>query len=162
MLYAMEPVDADWYTQVGFWLSVVGILVSSIGLGATYCQVRKARKSADAARDAAELTRTESKASFNRYLAATVHRHLSEVEGFVVAENWLSTVLRCDDMAGLLTLLSEQIMTDEYMSFSVLFRETLTKARKQLVMIKWYDLTTRTKRRIHSLTAPFDIEEGPK
>ena len=47
MLYAMEPIDADWYTQGGFWLSVAGVAVSTVGLAATYYQVRKARKSAD-------------------------------------------------------------------------------------------------------------------
>ena len=97
-LFAMEPAESDWYTQAGFWLSVAGVAVSTIGLAATYYQVRKARKSADAARDAAKATLRDSQKSFRRYLAAVVQRQLAEVETFVADERWELASIRCEEI----------------------------------------------------------------
>ena len=99
MLYAMEPAEADWYTLPGFWLSLAGVAVSTIGLAATYYQVRKARKSADAARDATEASRRENHEGFRRYLAATVYRQLAEAETFVIGGQWAFARIRCGDLA---------------------------------------------------------------
>lgn len=164
MLYAMEPAEADWYTWhgyilgvVGVLLSVLGVLVSSVGLAATYYQVRAARKSADAARDAAQATAKESQDSFNRYLAATVHRQLAEIEGFATDQNWASARLRCDNMASILAQLAEADMADEYRVFAAVFRDMPPNKRKPFDKPKWNELIRLTKRRVDLLTAPFDI-----
>ena len=157
MLYAMEPTEADWYTQAGFWLSVAGIVVGSVGLAATYYQVWKARESADAARKASELTRNESKASFRRYLAATIHRQLSELEGFVTNQEWRVAKIRCDDMAGILAQLPEPLLSNDYRGFLVFFDDKTLDSTKKLDKRKWNKLIIRTKNKVDLLNAPFDI-----
>ena len=155
MLYAMEPADADWYTQAGFWLSVAGIVVSWVGLSATLWQVVKARRSADAARDAAELTRREGQASFRRYLAATVHRQLSEVESYVVTERWELASIRCEDVAAIFAQLAKPEIADEFRYFARVYRGKIVKPSQRVGLQRWVALMLNTKRQIDLLTAPF-------
>lgn len=160
MLYAMEPTEADWYTQAGFWLSVAGIVVGSVGLGATYYQVRKARKSADAARDAAELARGESVVSFRRYLAAVAHRQSAEVEGFVFNNRWELAGFRCEDIAATFAQLGEAESADEYRYFSTVFRAKSANSIRRVGDKRWANQVLRSKRLLDHLTAPFEIKGG--
>lgn len=164
MLYAMEPTEADWYTWYGFAFSVagllvgvVGVLASTVGLAATYYQVSQARKSADAARAAAEATSMENKASFRRYLAATIHRQLSELEGFVTSQEWLVAKIRCEDIAGILAQLPEQLLAHEYREFLVFFDSKISDTAKKFGKSKWNKLVIRTKHIVDLQNAPFDI-----
>ncbi len=158
MLYAMEPTEADWYTQAGFWLSVVGVAVSTIGLAATYYQVRKARKSADAARDAAEATLRVSHASFRRYLATVAHRQSAEVEGFVSNSRWELAGFRCEDIAATFAQLGETASADEYRYFSTVFRDKIENAGRRVGQKRWATQALRSKKLLDHLTAPFEIK----
>jgi len=156
MLYAMEPVESDWYTQAGFWLSLAGVAVSAIGLGATYYQVRKARKSADAARDAAEATRRDSHDGFRRYFGATIHRQLAEVlRGFVFENNWALAKLRCEDIAAIFAQLSEADSPTDYRRFATLFRDKISKPNKKFVRQTWDELIAQSNRKIDQLLNSF-------
>ena len=157
MLYAMEPIDADWYTRGGFWLSVVGVAVSTVGLAATYYQVRKARKSADAARDAAEATLRDSLESFRRYLAAVMHRQLAEVETFVTEERWGLASIRCEDIALSFAQLAEPMVVDEFRYFSRTFRAKSVKANSRYGVDRWATLLLDAKKQLDTLIAPFAI-----
>ena len=151
----MEPAESDWYTQAGFWLSVAGVAVSTIGLSATYYQVRKARKSADAARDAAEATRVESHAGFRRYLVAGVHRQLTETEAFVIEQQWAFARLRCQDLATTFAQLACPELAKEYRYFANLFRDKTATPTKRFVQSRWDKLVTLSKQNLDTLTNPF-------
>ncbi len=155
MLYGMEPAESDWYTQGGFWLSVAGVAVSAIGLGATYYQVRKARKSADAARDAAELTRQQSQDAFRYYLAAALHRQLVEVAGFVTTSRWDFASLRCEDIGAIVAQLTRPEVADEYRYFARLFRDKVASDTRRVGVKRWNDLMISTQRRVDEITSPF-------
>ena len=155
MLYAMEPAESDWYTLSGFWLSLAGVAVSAIGLGATYYQVRKARKSADAAREAAESTRRESHAGFRRYLAATVHRQLAEVTTFVNSTRWELAALRCEDIGAIVAQLTGVEVADEYRYFARLFREKMEAENRRVGLVRWSKLVLTTQRKVDEITSPF-------
>ena len=147
MLYAMEPAESDWYTKWGFWLSVVGVAVSWLGLALTYWQVLKVRR----ATEAAKAMYDHNLASVNRYFATVLHRQLSEVQDYVASQKWDFAALRCEDIAAGLAVIGNEVLVAEFRAFVPIYG----KISGPRSVRQWKALLANANKVVDNAIAPF-------
>jgi hypothetical protein len=105
MLLALSESWTDFYAITGFWLAILGLLVGVLGFAYTIYQVRKTQSAVAAAREASLRVLEESRASFERFVAAFAHRLMNDARAAVDTESWQLASTRASDLADLVAQL---------------------------------------------------------
>lgn len=87
-------------------ISIGGFLLTFAGLLYTIRQVWLAKTAAEAAKEAADQSLSESRKGFLRYIAANAHRYINEAKRSVESRQWTQAALRLNDLADQLAQLS--------------------------------------------------------
>jgi hypothetical protein len=161
ILLALDPWWNDFYAAGGFFVGVIGFII-------TIVQIGRARGAAVAARDAANKTLAESKDAYERFIGAFASRFLAELEAAVKAKHWSLAQLRCSDLAELIAALpaspDQEVRkaTAEAITslrdFSHTFAETPSKEPADLSkpnLKKWKLLLQLLHRQLDHLRKPF-------
>lgn len=172
-LFALDPWWNEFYTQWGFYVGVLGLLVGFVGFGFTLWQVSKVQAAAKAAELAAQKTLAESKDAYERFVGAFASRFLSELQTAVHEKDWKLAAVRSHDLAELLATLPDTgvaTMDDavaegkkSLREFGQQFAEMTTanaaKLQAKLVKDKWKPLLQLLHTRLDQLLAPFRRSE---
>lgn len=166
-LFALTPDASDFLALWGFVVDVVGCIVGIVGFAYTIHQVRKVQAAADAARDAATRTLTESKASYERFVGAFASRLLSELQRAVFVREWEFAVLRCQDVAELLGTLPElndrvERLVRELRIFGQKFADRNPDGVPKFAPTKWNAVVNDIHAFLDGLRAPFQRTSLPK
>lgn len=109
--------------DLGGWVSLIGTILSLIGLGFTAYQVVKARKAADAASEAAKQARAVMRGTVLLSDVSKCSSSIDEVKSHVRVARYEGALLRLQDVIAQLV----QIRRVGYETQNVDFRKTLTE-----------------------------------
>lgn len=159
-LLALSPDASDLLTVWGFVAGVLGCIVGLVGFAYTIYQVRKVQAAAEAAREAAMKTLTESKASYERFVGAYATRLLSELRTAEVAEDWKLATVRCHDLAEMLGTLAASRpevgeLIRELRDFGKKFTRRASGDKPKFSQPKWDRLLNGLHELLDQLNTPF-------
>jgi hypothetical protein len=157
-LFALEQALSDFYTEGGFWVGVLGLVLGAIALRYTLVQIWNAEAAAVAAKNAAERMRAENQSAYGKFIGGFATRLLSSLEAAVEKQNWELAQVRARDLAELLAslpartgILSE--LTNELRVFGQKF--AVSAPFKGPTASKWKKLVLALHATLDSLNAPF-------
>jgi hypothetical protein len=135
MLFALHPVWNDFFTVAGFFVGVIGFAV-------TIWQLRRTRSAAQAAKQAALQTLNETRVAYDRFIAGIAYKYFAELRMYADSKQWHLALLRCDDLAD---LLSQQKVQDlavaatmrQLREFSRVFVDMRDLTRMKFSRKKW-------------------------
>src|SRR4051794_3034814 len=141
-LFALDSGWSDFYTVAGFYVGVVGLVIGVVGFAVTIWQIRQAKTAADAAKDAANRTLTESKDSFERFVAAFASRLLSELQRAEDSKDWQLANLRTHDLAELLGTIDvvefdATVLVARLREFEQKFADRKAERNPKFSQVKW-------------------------
>ena len=97
----------DFWGDVLSILSVVGFVLTALGVWLAYVQIRRTATAAQAATEAAIATYNESRDQYKRYVIAQADRLLAACHAHVKGKLWLLAVIRIGDLTDLLLQLTD-------------------------------------------------------
>jgi hypothetical protein len=134
--------------------------VGVLGFWYTILQVRKTKAAAVAAEEAANRVLNERWGSFRKLVAANAHRYLSEVNRWIVGDDWALAGLRAVDLADQLAQLTgedaelgpliEQIRTQ-----AQVMTEKGKNLKKVFAKRQWHEIALRLQGKIDTLQRLF-------
>lgn len=117
--------------ELANWISVIGSILSLIGVGIAVWQIWKTRRIAEAAKDASEQTQKAISKNFLIYDVKTCLKNLDEIQSFVRIEKFESAQIRTIDLISSLYQIEQRIEGTEQ-KFPFEFEEMFS----QLVIIR--------------------------
>jgi hypothetical protein len=84
----------DLLSLVSLGLTVVGFILTALGLWYAILQIRKTKSAVEAAEEAANRALAESERNFQRYAAANAHRFINEAKMHVDGKAWEKAAMR--------------------------------------------------------------------
>ncbi len=95
--------------EVANWITVIGTLLSLVGVGIAIWQIQKTRRVAQAAKDASDQTQKIISRNLLIYDVKTCLKNLDEIQSFVRIEKFESARLRTSDLIGYLYQIEQRL-----------------------------------------------------
>jgi hypothetical protein len=145
-----QPLLSEFWRDI---ISLVGFILTVVGLVYAILQIRKTKSAAVAAAVAAKKALIESEQAFQRFAAAIAHRYVNEAKNHVSAKAWMLACLRLGDLADQVGQLAAR--DNEWRELTDQIREweriTSRHAQNDLTKFaarKWTDFLVQLQRKI--------------
>jgi hypothetical protein len=141
-------------------LSIVGFIVTVLGLIYAIRQIRLTKSAADAAKEAADKALLESQKSYQRYTAGNAHRFVNEAKIHVEYKAWSLAAFRLNDLADHVAQLAGEDsewrdLADELRQWEATCQGQARGQKKGFAVAKWAEFTRRLQAKMADWFGPF-------
>jgi hypothetical protein len=167
VLFAQDPDRGDFYTIWGFWVGIVGFILTLLGLGIAIWQVKEAKRqakqaksAAEAAREAADRAYAESRRYFQKLVASDSHHLVTRLRKCVTKKSWKFATLRANELSDQMGLFPDNSpemiqMIGDLREWAGRFARLASGELKQFQANKWNGFLRLLQQQIDGLRNPF-------